>query len=148
MLTIRATALAVTACLAAPAGAATFVPNRFDDPPPGFCTAADCSLREAVMAADGTAALDTIELAPGEYVLTRTTGTEPASFDLDVTTQLAVVSTAGIARVSVATGTPGPENRAFDVDGTSLVLNGVSIAGGDVGKSDGGCGALARRTSR
>jgi hypothetical protein len=43
--------------------------TRFDDPLPDGCAPSDCSLREAVMAANGSAG-STITLAAGVYSLT------------------------------------------------------------------------------
>ena len=55
---------------AAVAGAA-FEPTRFNDPPPGKCKPTDCSLREAVIAANKHPGVDTIRLGRGTYKLTR-----------------------------------------------------------------------------
>jgi hypothetical protein len=63
-----------TGILAPCAQAATFVVTRFDDPLPATCTVASCSLREAAEAADANdpfAGTDRIQLAAGNYVLTR-----------------------------------------------------------------------------
>jgi CSLREA domain-containing protein len=56
------------------ARAETFTVTRFDDPDPDACTAADCSLREAMLAAeenDPLAEADEIVLAAGTYTLER-----------------------------------------------------------------------------
>jgi CSLREA domain-containing protein len=62
---------ALVAGLLAASGAtgATFKPTRHDDPPPGNCKQADCSLREAVMAANEGSGRDTILLRKGTYEL-------------------------------------------------------------------------------
>ena len=64
-------AAAVAACLAlaAPAAADTFKPTRFDDPAPGPCKAKDCSLREAVLAANADSNTSSIVLERGTYEL-------------------------------------------------------------------------------
>jgi CSLREA domain-containing protein len=49
--------------LAAPATAATFVVNSTADSGSGGCTAGECTLREAISAANATTALDTINFA-------------------------------------------------------------------------------------
>ena len=41
--------------------------TRFDDPPPGECTDMDCSLREAIRAANANSDADTILLGMGTY---------------------------------------------------------------------------------
>lgn len=60
-------------------------PTRFDDPPPGACKPKDCSLREALRAAeDGDATPTTVKLAKGTYRIELTSGQELKSGDLDV----------------------------------------------------------------
>jgi CSLREA domain-containing protein len=68
--------------------AATYIVTRFDDPPPGNCDPNDCSLREAVLAANASVGIaDTIQLAAGTYVLSIPGTGEDGSLDgdLDVT---------------------------------------------------------------
>jgi CSLREA domain-containing protein len=43
--------------------------TRFDDPVPDGCSSGDCSLREAVVAANSTPGHDAITLGPGNYAL-------------------------------------------------------------------------------
>lgn len=50
--------------------ATDYVPTRYDDPPPGSCLPSDCSLREAIIAANADAAADRVLLSAGEYQLT------------------------------------------------------------------------------
>jgi hypothetical protein len=82
--------LATVALLAtaSAASAATYRPTRTDDPAPNGCKKNDCSLREAVIAANATPQQDsTIVLRPGKrYVLTRRGAGEDAALtgDLDV----------------------------------------------------------------
>src|SRR5688500_16535481 len=49
---------------------ATFVVTRTDDPAPNGCLPADCSLREAVDAANALGGADRIELPAGTFTLT------------------------------------------------------------------------------
>ncbi len=121
------------------AQALTYVVTRLDDPAPGSCLASDCSLREAVIAANATTVADTIQLANGSYLLTRTTGSEAQSFDLDVTRTLTITAPNGKALVFNATGSVGAESRVFDAANVRLTLNGVSLRDGDVGTGQGGC---------
>jgi hypothetical protein len=66
----QATAVVVGAlALAAPAAGNTLKPTRHDDPPPGRCKPHDCSLREAVIAANEHAGPHTLELGRGHYRL-------------------------------------------------------------------------------
>lgn len=116
--------LALAYGIAAPALAATFVPTRFDDPVPNGCQPTDCSLREAVIAANGTTAADTILLAAGVYQLTRAAGTiDAVGADLDVTAPLAIVG-AGPGATAIRSGhaTDGAQTRVIEVHGTSLEL--------------------------
>ncbi len=73
-------------------GVATFTPTRFDDPPPGNCDPGDCSLREAIIAANSLAGPDTIVLAAGTYTLSIPgTGEDVAADgDLDITDDLTI----------------------------------------------------------
>lgn len=58
----------------APLAAADFNVTRFDDPSPNGCFVGDCSLREAVMAANALAGHDRIRLGAGVFNLTRLAG--------------------------------------------------------------------------
>lgn len=51
--------------------AATFVVTRTDDPVPGACLRTDCSLREAINAANARAGRDTVQLGAATYLLSR-----------------------------------------------------------------------------
>jgi hypothetical protein len=75
--------LAVT--VASPAAAATFEPTRLDDPPPGNCKPSDCSLREALKAANAADDRDLILLSKGTYEMEipdESSGMDSGSFDL------------------------------------------------------------------
>jgi len=65
--------LALIVCSCFDARAATFIVTRQDDPAPNGCNPGDCSLREAVNAANSNSALgprDIIQLAGVTYTLT------------------------------------------------------------------------------
>ena len=85
---------AVVPLMVPSAAAASFSPTRFDDPAPDGCGATDCSLREAVLAAEGSAGADTIVIPAGIYTLTRATpsGTtdDGATGDLDINSALTI----------------------------------------------------------
>lgn len=78
--------LLVAVLLAQAASAATFLVTKTADTNDGACTAADCSLREAVIAANALAGVDTITVPEGNYVLTLAGAPEndAASGDLDI----------------------------------------------------------------
>lgn len=77
----------------APASAATFKPTRTDDPNPGACKPKDCSLREAVRAANANPGADQIKLrSKGAYRLSRIGHSEnlAATGDLDISGPLRI----------------------------------------------------------
>lgn len=65
--------LAIVLCVMTPAAATadTYKPTRFDDPPPGKCKPDDCSLREAIDAANAESDRDVLRLAKGRYKIQR-----------------------------------------------------------------------------
>jgi CSLREA domain-containing protein len=71
---------------ALPVGAAVFKPTPGRDVPVGACDT-DCSLREAVVAANANPGVDVILLAPGHYDLS-IVGAGEEGGDLDVTGEL------------------------------------------------------------
>ncbi len=135
--TLAAAALTLgLAVPAAPAAAAVFFPNKTDDTADGACDA-DCSLREAVIAANAAPGADVIVLAAGTYTLTRGGAGEDAAEtgDLDVRSDLTVLG-AGAA-TTVIDG--AALDRTFDVAaGVHLELIGVTVRNGRVDQSGGG----------
>src|SRR5439155_13289990 len=118
------------------AAAATFAVTRTDDPSPGACDA-DCSLREAVLAANAGSGGDTIALAPGHYRLTLPGPGEDAAEtgDLDLTRSVTIAGAGARSTVVDAEGI----DRAFDVAaGPAVQIWGVSITGGLVAGEGGG----------
>ena len=81
---LAAVALLATASAAS---AKTYRPTRTDDPTPNGCKPKDCSLREAVIASNGSGTPATILLRPGKrYVLTRKGVGENAALTGDLDT--------------------------------------------------------------
>ncbi len=66
---LAGTIVATLLLWAASAAASTFRVTRFDDPSPGPCVTGDCSLREAVDAADNAHGTNTILVPAGVYSL-------------------------------------------------------------------------------
>src|SRR4051812_44538631 len=73
------------------ASAATFTVTKEADTADGACDA-DCSLREAVIAANAAAGADTITVPAGTYVLDRVGANEDAADtgDLDITDDVTI----------------------------------------------------------
>ncbi|MFN8525371.1 MAG: choice-of-anchor Q domain-containing protein [Chloroflexota bacterium] len=120
------------------ADAAAFNVTKLTDSADGACNT-DCSLREAVIAANAAGGANTIRLTlPGTYQLTIPGGLEDASAtgDLDVLSDVTLVNDSGVPvtiRQTVA-------DRVFDVSlGGALRASKLSITGGKLtGQAGGG----------
>lgn len=144
---ITATALVLGALLlfAALAGPSQAQQNldvtRFDDPAPDGCVSgSDCSLREAVIDANGdTSQAATIDLEAGTYNLTISgTSGDATDGDLVVTSDITVEG-AGVDDTAI--DATGLNHRVFRVAGDvdvpgSLTLEDTTILGGDALASD------------
>ncbi|HSD24351.1 MAG TPA: choice-of-anchor Q domain-containing protein [Solirubrobacterales bacterium] len=132
--------------MASTASAATFRPTRTDDPVPNGCKPKDCSLREAVIAANASGMPATILLRPGRrYELTRAGPGEDAAAtgDLDLTSDMAV-KTRGFpppkkrhrrAKMAIIDG--NDNDRIFDVYGPGLRLDWIVARDGHARQSAG-----------
>jgi len=131
-----ALAASVALAAAANANAATFTVTRVDDPVPGACDS-DCSLREAVLAADAGSGGDTISIPAGHYGL-RIAGTgedAAATGDLDLTRSVTISGSGARATVIDA----GGGDRVFDVKaGVTASISDVTITGGFINGNGGG----------
>ena len=136
-------ALLVLSC-ALPSGSvqaeteATFNVTKTADTNDGTCSPTDCSLREAIIAANATAAADTINLPAGAYVLSIAGADEElaATGDLDVTRPLTLTG-AGRGTTSI----DGADlDRVFDIyfPAGTVSISGVTIKNGTTLYS-GGC---------
>lgn len=118
--------------------AATFTVTKTADTADGTCDA-DCSLREAVIAANANAGADDITLPAGTYLLDidPNGAGEDASArgDLDITDEL-ILSGAGAA-TTIIDG--AGIDRVIEMPGnTTVEISGVTIQNGDAGSRDGG----------
>ncbi len=105
---------------AAPAIAFDFIVTRYDDPEPDGCLVADCSLREAVIAANAAADQDRILLSAGVYALTRVgSGENLAAFgDLDIINDLEIIGVGAGITILDADGLSDDVIAVFKIGGT------------------------------
>lgn len=135
--------LAIFACMAqlgvaVPVFAATFVVTRFDDGNDGTCDA-DCTLREAVIAANAAGGADTVLLPAGSYDLDIqdvTAGVDEdlaATGDLDIRAGGFTLEGAGAGTTEIDATTLG--NRIFhvtrDFSSAPITFRGVKLERGD-----------------
>lgn len=124
---------------AGPARAAsTFNVTRTDDPVPNGCALADCSLREAVIAANADPG-STVNVPAGTYTLTQGPDSGPATGDLDVTAATTIQGAgigATIVQAAAVEGTA--QDRVLEVSsaGTAVITNMTMRYGSD---PSGGC---------
>jgi CSLREA domain-containing protein len=115
-----------------PAQAATFTVTKTSDTADGACNA-DCSLREAVIAANAAAGPDTIVIPPGRYVLSLPGTDENASAngDLDITGDTTVRGAGASSTIIDANGTVTNSRALHILVGTTVTITGVTVTGGN-----------------
>lgn len=121
-------ALAALLLFASAASAATFTVSKTEDTADGKCDA-DCSLREAIIAANATPAADQIVVPAGTYQLTiKGPGEDAAATgDLDLTQPVEVLGAGARTTTIRGDGT----DRVFDVRAEGAVtIAGMTIEGG------------------
>ena len=113
-----------------PLAATDYRPNLYDDPSPDGCTAEECSLREAILAANASAGPDRILLSAGFYAVQIDGAGEDAGAtgDFDVTDDLEIVGPAATMTAIEA----GFSDRALHVFGSEVdfAVRGVAITNG------------------
>jgi CSLREA domain-containing protein len=131
-------------CVGSPIGAAQIVVNttadQFDDP---SATNTQCSLREAISAANADTIADTINLPSGDYTLTRTGSGEDnnETGDLDVLRPLRIIG-GGARTTNIQAGTNNTNgiDRVLHVlaSGNLSPLNGATVRYGQINDDGGG----------
>jgi CSLREA domain-containing protein len=124
------------ATLAAPLEAAVLLVTKTADTADGACDV-DCSLREAIIAANATPEADTVILGAHTYTLTRVGANEnlSTSGDLDIASDVAVVGAGAHATIIAA----DHADRVFDVrPNARLDLVGLTVEGGSASGHGGG----------
>jgi CSLREA domain-containing protein len=126
-LKVHSAAFALAAlCAAGPAGAAVFLPTTTTDTADGVCDT-NCSLRDAITAANQAPGFDVIVLGPGVYAASGS-GNEDlnASGDLDILDDLAIIGDG-----ADQTNIEGSAERVLDIAaGATVEIIGVKISNG------------------
>ena len=121
------------------ASSKTYAVTKIDDTADGACDS-DCSLREAIIAANAHAGADTIILSAKVYTLAIGGADENsgATGDLDITDDL-TINGAGAGQTSIKGGA-GWDDRIFDIPAwyISVTLNDMTIANGHINDYGGG----------
>jgi hypothetical protein len=130
---------------AAPVSADTYYVDRFDDSIDNACTPVipnDCSLRGAIIRANGDPGDDIVLLRAGTYTLTIPGADENLcqTGDLDVTDTVLIVGHGPELTAVNAGGDGGVNDRVFDVyaPGKRLTLRGLTVTGGSPDTGPGG----------
>jgi CSLREA domain-containing protein len=116
------------------ASADQFVPTRHDDPVPGACKPGDCSLREAIQAAENQPGRDEIVLSRGTYdiEIPDTTGTGIEAGDLNLSGALSVIGRGPSLTKVDGNGV----DRVFTAGGNNSI-RGLTVKGGDASMNPG-----------
>ena len=139
-----AVVLPARGCVGSPTGAATIlVTTTADQFDPPATAPGDCSLREAISAANADSVDDTINLPPGDYTLTRSGAGEDGNStgDLDVLQPLRI-NGGGARTTNIQAGTDKTNgiDRVLHVlaSGRLIPLNGATVRYGQSPNGDGG----------
>ena len=129
--------LLVLIFLSCSAHSTTFVVTRTDDPMPDGCIPNDCSLREAIIAANQTPVLDVVDLPSGEYHLTLIGNDNNALIgDLDIN---APIEIRGDNPDTTFINGSMLDDRLIDVRvNQQMSISDVTLEQGDAGNSTGG----------
>jgi CSLREA domain-containing protein len=124
--------------------AADFVVTKSVDTADGLCNA-DCSLREAIIAANSSPGMDTIHLPGGTYTLSIAGTYEDLAWtgDLDITDDLSLV---GVGATCTVIDANRFGDRVFDAIAGTIDIRKVTIRGGNPTYYQGGGGVFNRTT--
>jgi len=128
-------AIALLVCLPAAAAADTYTVTRTDDPAPGGCLPADCSLREAIEAANATTSVDDLILVPASA-----TPYAVEASRLDIEDQTEVRGAGANQTVLQSDG----QSVVIEAGVLGVVLDGLTITGGEGGIQNNGGLTLIR----
>lgn len=134
-------ALVVVGLVLPARAAAPFAVTRTDDPPPDGCAPGDCSLREAIVAANAAAGTDEVIVPIGIHTLSIPPDGSPddgLDGDLDVNGNLVIRGQGAAASIIDA----AQVDRVFQAGGADLEIMDVTIRNGSTPDPFGG-GALA-----
>jgi CSLREA domain-containing protein len=122
---------------AAPALSKTYRPTRLDDPVPGACKPNDCSLREAISAANAHVGADIVRVPKGHYRLSlpETGNDDNSDGDLDVKDEVKI-SGAGVH--STIVDAQQVSNVFSFLTFSSHSLSNLTVKGGSNPTGDGG----------
>jgi CSLREA domain-containing protein len=109
-------------------GGSSFVVTKFNDTNDGSCNT-DCSLREAVRAANAAAGANTIIVPAGTYTLTRMGSDDTAvAGDLDLTDEVTIIGSG--ATSTIITSGSGWNQRIVHVLTTNATLENLTLQNG------------------
>lgn len=119
----------------------TFTVSKTDDTFQGSCDPGNCSLRDAIYAANANSGADTIVLPSGVYTLALGgSGEDNAQAgDLDIHDSVTITGTLARAADTVVMGGASWGDRIFEVfAGASVSINGITIQDGNASAAGGG----------
>lgn len=134
-------AACVFATTGSQAAGKTYKPTTFNDHTPNGCTKADCTLREAITAANERSGPDKVVVRGGKTYKLAIPGRDDdtnAQGDLDVSDSLTLTS----SNAKLATVDAKRVDRVLETNGARFSLVRMRIRGGDPGGSSGGGGLI------
>jgi CSLREA domain-containing protein len=117
--------LSAVMCTAFPSFGADFYVTKTEDTNDESCDENDCSLREAIIAAnDSSSDLNTIYVPAGKYLITIPNNNEegPATGDFDITNSMTIIGEGMDATIINALGLFGVHDHVFHVDAPNQII--------------------------